>query len=116
MWREIQLRANTFISLSYGCPPVYWCDSLHWLKEDGSVLAFDTQREAAILINCPQFIDHFEFSDGNILIGGSLWLGKAQGLLTLVSLFRKCKVIATYNNASNSWSISHISNNFLLGP
>ncbi|WMV21158.1 hypothetical protein MTR67_014543 [Solanum verrucosum] len=69
LWREIQLRTNTFISLSYGSPFVYWRNSLYWLKHDDSVLAFDTKREEAILIDRPEFIDDFDQSYGKILTG-----------------------------------------------
>nr|AAU90339.2 hypothetical protein SDM1_56t00016 [Solanum demissum] len=92
LWREIQLRTNTFISFSDN-PSVYWRDSLYWLRSDGSVLAFDTKKGEAILIDRPEFIDHYVLSYGKILTsrdmsGSDIWLGRGQGLLTLVCIFR----------------------------
>lgn len=36
-------------------PPVYWCH--YWLITNSSVLAFDTKKEEAILIDHPAFVD-----------------------------------------------------------
>ncbi|KAJ8536665.1 hypothetical protein K7X08_035066 [Anisodus acutangulus] len=83
LWREIQLTSYTFSDLAVGSPPVYWRDSLHWLRSDGSVLVFDTNREEAILIDRPEFINQFD----KILTGRDIWLGVAQGLLNLVCIF-----------------------------
>ncbi|KAK4735045.1 hypothetical protein R3W88_009306 [Solanum pinnatisectum] len=116
LWREIQLRTNTFISLSYGSPSVYWRDSLYWLRHDGSVLAFDTKREEAILIDRPEFIDHFDQSYGKILTGRNIWLGMALGSLTLVCIFRKYIVISTYDSSSSRWRVSHTVDNFVSRP
>ncbi|XP_055826205.1 putative F-box protein At1g33530 [Solanum dulcamara] len=116
LWREIQLRTNTFLSLPLGSPPVYWCDSLYWLRSDGSVLAFDTKREEAILIDRPEFLDHYDLSYGRILTGEDIWLGRAQGLLTLVCIFRKYIVFAAYDSASSRWRVSYTLDNFVLGP
>ncbi|XP_059291671.1 uncharacterized protein LOC132045149 [Lycium ferocissimum] len=35
LWREFQLRSNTFSDLAVGSPPVYCHGSLHWLRSDG---------------------------------------------------------------------------------
>ncbi|KAG5598590.1 hypothetical protein H5410_029960 [Solanum commersonii] len=62
VWREIQLRANTSISLSFYCPPVYWHNYLYWIKSDSSILGFDTKKEESILIDRPQFVDQFDLN------------------------------------------------------
>ena len=84
LWREIQLRTNTFISLPYGSPPVHWNNSLYFLRSDGSVLALDTKNEEVVLIDRPDFIDHYDISYGKILTsremsGNDIWLWRAQG-------------------------------------
>ncbi|WMV21062.1 hypothetical protein MTR67_014447 [Solanum verrucosum] len=119
LWREIQLRTNTFISFSDN-PSVYWRDSLYWLRSDGSVLAFDTKKEEAILIDRPEFIDHYVLSYGKILTskdmsGSDIWLGRAQGLLTHVCIFRMYIVIGTCDSASSRWMVSQILDNFISG-
>lgn len=87
LWRrEIRLRINAFLSLPVGCAPVYWDSSLYWLRADGSVIAFDTRTEEAILIDHPEFLDHYNLPYCKITIGQDIWLGTAQGLLTLVFL------------------------------
>ncbi|KAK4362692.1 hypothetical protein RND71_017933 [Anisodus tanguticus] len=116
LWREIQLRSNTFSDLAIVSGPVFWLNSLHWLRSDGSVLAFDTNREEAILIERPKFIDHCDFMYGKILTGCDKWLGVAQGLLTLVCIFKKSIIIAAYDNASSNWKVSHTGDNFVSGP
>ncbi|XP_059306240.1 uncharacterized protein LOC132057630 [Lycium ferocissimum] len=110
LWREFQLRSNTFSDLAVGCPPVYWCNSLYWLRSDGSVIAYDTEKEEAIILDRPEFIDHSD--NGKILIGRDIWLGVAQGLLTLVCIFEKSIVIASYDNSSN-WNVYHKLENFI---
>ncbi|WMV24367.1 hypothetical protein MTR67_017752 [Solanum verrucosum] len=60
------------------------------LKSDGSALALDTKKEEGILIDSPKFIDHYVLSTGKILTsrdmsGSDIWLGMAQGLLTLLN-------------------------------
>ncbi|KAG5598586.1 hypothetical protein H5410_029956 [Solanum commersonii] len=116
VWREIQLRANTSISLSFYCPPIYWHNYLYWLRSDNSILGFDTKREESILIDRPQFVDQFDLNYGKTLIGHDIWLGVTRGLLTLVSIFKKSIVISTCNNSNNNWKVSHILDNFILGP
>ncbi|KAH0686487.1 hypothetical protein KY284_017040 [Solanum tuberosum] len=121
LWREIQLRTSSFISLPYGSPPVYLHDSLYFLRSDGSVLALDTKKEEAVLIDRPEFIDHFVLSYGKILTsrdmsGSDIWLGRAKDLLTLVCIFRKYIVIGTYDRTSSCWRVSHTLDNFVLGP
>ncbi|XP_016566824.1 putative F-box/kelch-repeat protein At1g20790 [Capsicum annuum] len=115
LWREIQLRTDSFISFS-GNPPVYWCGSLYWLRCDGSVVAFDTRREEAILINRPAFIDQYDLSYGNSSTGQNIWLGRAQGVLTLLCIFRRFIVLATYDNARSSWTVTHTLDNFISHP
>ncbi|KAJ8554069.1 hypothetical protein K7X08_024747 [Anisodus acutangulus] len=116
LWHEIQLRSNTFSDLAIVSQPVFWRNSLHWLRSDGSVLAFDTNREEAILIERPKFIDHCDFMYGKILTGCDKWLGVAQGLLTLVCIFKKSIIIAAYDYASSNWRVSHTLDNFVSGP
>ncbi|KAJ8554092.1 hypothetical protein K7X08_024770 [Anisodus acutangulus] len=113
LWREIQLRSNTFSDLAVGSPPVYWRDSLYWLRSDVSVIAFDTKREEAIILDRPEFIDDCNIIYGKILTGRDIWLGVAQGLLTLVCIFEKSIVIADY--ARSNWSVSHTLDNFISG-
>ncbi|KAH0702777.1 hypothetical protein KY285_017055 [Solanum tuberosum] len=120
LWREIQLRTNTFISFSDNLY-VYWRNSLYWLRSDGIVLAFDTKKEEAILIDRPEFIDHYVLSYGKVLTsrdmsGSDIWLGRAKDLLTLVCIFRKYIVIGTYDRTSSCWRVSHTLDNFVLGP
>ncbi|XP_069145702.1 putative F-box/kelch-repeat protein At1g20790 [Solanum lycopersicum] len=121
LWREIQLRTNTFISLPYGSPPVHWNNSLYFLRSDGSVLALDTKNEEVVLIDRPDYIDHYDISYGKILTsremsGNDVWLGRAQGLLTLVCIFRKHIVIGSFDRASSRWGVSHTLDNFVLSP
>ncbi|KAJ8554099.1 hypothetical protein K7X08_024777 [Anisodus acutangulus] len=115
LWREIQLRSNTFSDLAIVSGPVFWRNSLHWLRSDGSVLPFDTNREEAVLIERPKFIDHCDFMYGKILTGCDKWLGVAQGLLTLVCIFKKSIIIAAYDYASSNWRVSHTLENFVSG-
>ncbi|KAJ8554090.1 hypothetical protein K7X08_024768 [Anisodus acutangulus] len=100
LWHEIQLRSNTFSDFVVGSPPVYWRNFLYWFRVDGSVLAFDTKREQAVILDRPEFVDQFDSIYGKILIGHDIhdiWLGVAQGLLSLVCIFKKCIVIAAYD-------------------
>ncbi|WMV24361.1 hypothetical protein MTR67_017746 [Solanum verrucosum] len=64
LWREIQLRTNSSITLPYSSQPVCCHDTLFFLRSDGSVLALNTKN----------------MSDSDI------WLGSAQGLPTLVRM------------------------------
>ncbi|MCD7452944.1 hypothetical protein HAX54_018913 [Datura stramonium] len=61
LWHEFQLkmnlRNNTFSYLDY-VKPVYVHDSFHWLTLDGRVLAFDTKKEEAIIIDLSELIYH----------------------------------------------------------
>ncbi|XP_010317562.1 uncharacterized protein [Solanum lycopersicum] len=116
LWREIQLRTNTVQYLAFGSQAVYWRGSLYFLRKDGSVLAFDTNKEEAILIDRPEFLDNFDHTYGKILIGQSKWLGKVQGSLTLVCAYRMHIVIATYCSTKRRWTVSHKFANFILGP
>nr|AAU90338.2 hypothetical protein SDM1_56t00015 [Solanum demissum] len=111
VWREIQVRTISFLSSLVCGPHVYWGDSLYWLRKDGSVLAFDTKREEATLIDRPEFLD---LDYGKILTGQDKWLGIAQGLLTLVCIFRTRIDIATFDSANKSWNISRTLDNFVL--
>ncbi|PHT53632.1 hypothetical protein CQW23_08094 [Capsicum baccatum] len=115
LWREIQLTANTSISLSFGSPPVYWRNSLHWLRSDGSVLAFDTKKEEAMLIDRPWFLDHYDVNCSKIPTGRDVWLGIAQGLLTVVYIFKETIVIGTYDNVRSTWRIRHTFDNLISG-
>ncbi|PHU23512.1 hypothetical protein BC332_08619 [Capsicum chinense] len=116
LWREIQLTTNTSISLSFGSPTVYWRNSLHWLRSDGSVLAFDTKKEEAMLIDRPWFLDHYDVNCSKIPTGRDVWLGIAQGLLTLVYIFKETIVIGTYDNVRSTWRIRHTFDNLISGP
>ncbi|KAG5598591.1 hypothetical protein H5410_029961 [Solanum commersonii] len=42
--------------------------------------------------------------------------GVARGVLTLVSIFKKSIVISTCQNGNSNWKVSHILDNFVLGP
>ncbi|KAG5617833.1 hypothetical protein H5410_017657, partial [Solanum commersonii] len=86
LWREILLRTNSFISLFVGGPHVYWGDSLYWLRKNGSVLAFDTKREEATLIDHPEFLDRDY----------------------------ECTVIATFDSANRCWMVPRTLDNFVL--
>ncbi|XP_027767796.1 uncharacterized protein LOC114074076 [Solanum pennellii] len=48
--------------------------------------------------------------------GNDIWLGRAQGLLTLVYIFRKHIVIGSFDRASSRWGVSHTLENFVLSP
>ncbi|XP_049359333.1 putative F-box/kelch-repeat protein At1g20790 [Solanum verrucosum] len=111
LWREIQLRTNSFVSLCVGGSHVYWGDSLYWLRKDGSVLAFDTKREEATLIDRPEFLDR---DYGKIFSGQDIWIGRAKGLLTLVCIFRMHIVIATFDSANRCWMVPRTLDNFVL--
>ncbi|KAH0702776.1 hypothetical protein KY290_018091 [Solanum tuberosum] len=111
VWREIQVRTISFLSSLVCGPHVYWGDSLYWLRIDGSVLAFDTKREEATLIDRPEFLD---LNYGKILTGQDKWLGIAQGLLTLVCISRTRIDIATFDSANKSWNISRTLDSFIL--
>ncbi|XP_059288906.1 putative F-box/kelch-repeat protein At1g20790 [Lycium ferocissimum] len=114
LWREFQLRSNTFSDLAVGSPPVYWLNSLYWLRSDGSVIAYDIKREEAIILDSPELSDHSD--SGKILTGRDIWLGVAQGLLTLVRIFEKSIVIAAYDYSSSNWIVSPPLENFVSGP
>ncbi|XP_060206426.1 putative F-box/kelch-repeat protein At1g20790 [Lycium barbarum] len=116
LWHEIPLKSNTFSDLAVGSRPVYWRGSLYWLRSDGSVIAFDTNREEGIILDRPEFIDDFGIIYGKLLTGRDMWLGVAQGSLTLVCIFKKSIVIAAYEDASSSWNVFHPLDNFLPGP
>lgn len=116
LWREIQLTTNTSISLSFGSPTVYWRNSLHWLRSDGSVLAFDTKKEEAMRIDRPWFLDHYDVNCSKIPTGRDVWLGIAQGLLTLVYIFKETIVIGTYDNVRSTWRIRHTFDNLISDP
>ncbi|KAM3319444.1 hypothetical protein P3S67_006644 [Capsicum chacoense] len=90
-WHEIKQKTNSFMPFPKGNPPVYWCGSLYWLRSDGSVVAFDTRRQASRVI----------------------MVGTAQGVLTLACIFRRLIVLATYDNARSSWTVTHTLDNFI---
>ncbi|XP_015068949.1 putative F-box/kelch-repeat protein At1g20790 [Solanum pennellii] len=110
VWREIQLRTS-FVSFCVGSPHVYWGDSLYWLRKDGSVLAFDTKREEATLIDRSEFLDR---DYGKIFSGQDIWIGTAQGLLTLVCIFRTRIVIANFDSVNRRWMAPRTMDNFVL--
>ncbi|WMV24390.1 hypothetical protein MTR67_017775 [Solanum verrucosum] len=90
-------------------------------RSDGSVLPLDTKREEGIFIYPPEFIDHFVRSYGKFFTGwdmssSDIWLGRAEGLLTLVCIFTKYIVIGTYDRASSCCRVSHTLYNFVLDP
>ena len=51
LWREIQIRTHSFISLPYASPPIYYHSSLDFLRSESSILPFDKKREEGILMN-----------------------------------------------------------------
>ncbi|PHT61777.1 Protein REVEILLE 1 [Capsicum annuum] len=111
-WHEIQQETNSFRPFPEGNPPVYWCGSLYWLRCEGSVVAFDTRRQASRVIEA-RFIPQYDFNYGNISTGNNMWLGTAQGVLTLACIFRRLIVLATYDNARSSWTVTHTVDNFI---
>ncbi|PHT61769.1 hypothetical protein T459_34373 [Capsicum annuum] len=48
-----------------------------------------------------------------ISTGHNIWLGTAQGVLTFVCIFRRFIVLATHDNARNSWTVTHTLDNVL---
>nr|XP_016500213.1 PREDICTED: putative F-box/kelch-repeat protein At1g20790 [Nicotiana tabacum] len=115
LWHEVRFRVN-FINLAQCTKPVYVNDSLHWLRSDGSVLAFNTKREEAIILDLPAFFSHHAPIYGKLYPGFDTWLGMAQGLLTLVCKFRKSTVIAAYDYVTSNWRVSHTLDNFMGIP
>ncbi|XP_027770932.1 LOW QUALITY PROTEIN: putative F-box/kelch-repeat protein At1g20790 [Solanum pennellii] len=111
VWREIQVRTISFLPALPSGPHVYWEDSLYWVRNDGSVLAFDTKRDEATLINRPEFLD---LDYDRILSGQDKWLGIAQGILTLVCIFRTRTIIATFDSANKIWTIFRTLDNFIV--
>ncbi|OIT22087.1 hypothetical protein A4A49_51353 [Nicotiana attenuata] len=62
MWHKFQLRmdlSNTFSNF-LSRNPVYVNDSVHWLRNDGRVVAFNTKREEATTLDLPEFINHHD--------------------------------------------------------
>ncbi|XP_016453269.1 F-box protein At1g20360-like [Nicotiana tabacum] len=117
MWHKFQLRidlSNTFSNF-LSCNPVYVNDSVHWLRNDGRVVSFNTKREEAMILDLPEFINHHDPIHGNIKPSFDTFLGIAQGLLTLICLFKKSTVIATYDYVTNNWRVTHTSANFIKG-
>nr|XP_033515891.1 uncharacterized protein LOC117280301 [Nicotiana tomentosiformis] len=117
VWHEFQLGINLGNSFSYlvvSSKPVYVNDSLHWLRDDGRVLAFDTKRDQATILDLPEFINYHDPIWYKSYTGFT-WLGVAQGLLTLVCVFKKSIIIATYDYVSNNWRVSHTLDNFITG-
>ncbi|XP_059306200.1 uncharacterized protein LOC132057588 [Lycium ferocissimum] len=117
VWREFQYRMNlsnnsTFRHFSVYNRAVYVNGSLHWLRIDGSVVAFDTKREHTKIINPPEFISRCVH--GNI---NPVYYRVTQGLLTLICLFKNSIVVAAYDYESSSWRVSHASPpNFTKNP
>ncbi|XP_075103786.1 putative F-box protein At1g20795 [Nicotiana tabacum] len=114
VWHEFRSRmklklGNTFSYLVAGSRPVYVHDSLHWLTCDRRILAFNTKRKEAIILNFPDFINHtHDFIYDK-------WLGVVQVLLTLICTFEEFVVISAYDYLSNNWRVSHTVANFITG-
>ncbi|OIT32318.1 hypothetical protein A4A49_52183 [Nicotiana attenuata] len=101
-----------FSNLALRIKPVYVNDSLHWLRSDGRVLAFNTKREEATILDLPDFFNHHH-PTFNIRLG--TWLGISQGLLTLFCIFKKSIVIAAYDYVSSNWRVTHTWDNVITG-
>ncbi|XP_016500211.1 uncharacterized protein LOC107818689 [Nicotiana tabacum] len=102
----------TFNNLAFDSKPVYVNDSLHWLRSDGRVLAFNTKREEATILDLPEFINHHNLIF-DIRLG--TWLGISKGLLTLFCIFQESIVIAAYDYISSNWRFTHTSDNVITG-
>ncbi|XP_070055024.1 uncharacterized protein [Nicotiana tomentosiformis] len=101
----------TFNYLAFDNKPVYVNDSLHWLRSDSRVVAFNTKKEEATILDVPEFINHH-----NPIFGIGTWLGISQGLLTLFCIFKKSiVVIAAYDYLSSNWRVTHTSDNVITG-
>ncbi|XP_075112222.1 uncharacterized protein LOC142182142 [Nicotiana tabacum] len=113
VWHEVHFRV-TFSNLTLRIKPVYVNDSLYRLRTDGRVIVFNTKKEKATILDLPEFmISHHDPINGKISPDFDTWLGVAQGLLTLVCVFKKSIIIATYDYVSSNWRISHTLDNFI---
>uniref|UniRef100_A0A1U7WR24 F-box protein At1g20360-like n=1 Tax=Nicotiana sylvestris TaxID=4096 RepID=A0A1U7WR24_NICSY len=54
---------DTFSYLALHIKPVYAHHSLHWLRSDDRLLAFDLEREEATILDFPEFISHHHVYD-----------------------------------------------------
>ncbi|CAI9775478.1 unnamed protein product [Fraxinus pennsylvanica] len=105
-WEEIHIEFVCKSSkLSRNTQPVYFHGSLHWLREDGDILAFDIRKCQARIIQGP----------GNktsiMQFGYDIWFGGVQGSLAFVSAFQEEIVISVYHYENKEWQIRHIIEN-----
>ncbi|XP_009777611.1 putative F-box/kelch-repeat protein At1g20940 [Nicotiana sylvestris] len=117
VWHEFQLRMDVRGDSLVNPQPVYVHDCLHWLRNDGSILAFDTKSSSgkASIFNRPEIITRYFFDPmyGIISFPCDAWLGVVRGVLTLVCVFKKFIVIFGYDHVSRNWTVSYTLPNFM---
>ncbi|KAL2471824.1 putative F-box/kelch-repeat protein [Abeliophyllum distichum] len=106
MWeethKEFVCKSSQF---SRNTQPAYLHGSLHWVREDGDILAFDIEKCQARIIHGP----------GNrtsiMQFGYDIWFGGVQGSLAFVSAFQDEIVISVYHHENNEWHVGNIIGN-----
>lgn len=103
-WRKADVKLSckgSFPDVSPYCNghSVYWQGSLHWLRDEGGIIAFNVKDEGAWIIETPPGLN---CNDKGI------WFGIAEDLITLVSTSSGnfvIHVLVDYNNFH--WEIKH---------
>ena len=110
-WREIQQKK--LVSFPYlMLVHLFIGMILYFLRSDGSVLRLEKNWKEGILIDPPDLINHYIISYSNFLACSDMscsgiWLIRAQGLLTLVCIFKKYIVFGTYDRACSYRRVSY---------
>ncbi|XP_022853430.1 putative F-box protein At1g20800 [Olea europaea var. sylvestris] len=112
MWEEAheeELVCELPTFLTRNALPIFLRNSMNWLINDGSILAFDLERRRARIIKGPNktTVDvKFEYD---------VWFGAVQDSLVFVRAFESEIVIYVYDCVQKKWQILHTIENISRG-
>ncbi|XP_019236918.1 PREDICTED: uncharacterized protein LOC109217143 [Nicotiana attenuata] len=116
LWQGYQLTTDSASFEYFFSKPAYLHHTLYWLMADGCVLAFDTKKKSArILNNSLHVIKHLPNGDNRIRIGYYTWFGVAKGKLHLVCTLKKYIVVVAYDDKIQNWEVVYTVANFRTG-
>ncbi|KAL2471820.1 putative F-box/kelch-repeat protein [Abeliophyllum distichum] len=94
--KDFVCKSSEFVSRN--TQSVYLHDSLHWVREDGSILAFDLEKCQARIIQAPV----------KLITGYDIWFGGIEGSIVFVCSLKSETVVYVYDHVhTNTWQIRH---------
>lgn len=92
---------------------------IDFFQNGGSFLAFVRRKERVYSLTISSLLIIMLSAIGRfwlvVMSGSVIWLGRAQGSLTLIWIFIKYIVIGTYDISSSCWMVCDSLDNFVLG-